>query len=114
MYELTTDSNQNPISSSSSSTAVTTSPQQGRREKYRVIQKLTNNVECSLLVVCDHHIVLCQDRRLTCLSLEGERERLVLALALDTYIQLSIVCSVWQNYFLRFSCFLSLCVWRNE
>ncbi|XP_037078773.1 LOW QUALITY PROTEIN: intraflagellar transport protein 122 homolog [Pollicipes pollicipes] len=42
---------------------------------YRVKEKLNQKLECSLLVICANHLVLCQDRRLQCLNLSGERER---------------------------------------
>jgi intraflagellar transport protein 122 len=68
VYEMvTSDLHSSP---SSSSTGVMSSSCQ-----YRIIQRLTTEVECSLLVVCDQHLVLCQERKLVCLTLTGEKER---------------------------------------
>ena len=61
VYEMLTDDD--PSSSSSSS------------RQYRIIQRLTTDTDCSLLVVCDQHIVLCQEKKLVCLTLTGEKER---------------------------------------
>nr|XP_037271005.1 LOW QUALITY PROTEIN: intraflagellar transport protein 122 homolog [Rhipicephalus microplus] len=44
---------------------------------YRLRDKIVRKVECTLLVVCSEHLVLCQERRLQCLRLRGgacERE----------------------------------------
>ena len=89
VYELVADSNQNPTAATTTTSPVSfsstapTSPVSQREAggggggggQYRIVHKLTNDVECSLLVVCDHHIILCQERRLICLSLQGDRER---------------------------------------
>ena len=37
--------------------------------------RIVKQVECSLLVVCSNNIVLCQERKLQCLSFSGEKER---------------------------------------
>uniref|UniRef100_A0A8B9YK93 Intraflagellar transport protein 122 homolog n=1 Tax=Bos mutus grunniens TaxID=30521 RepID=A0A8B9YK93_BOSMU len=43
--------------------------------RYRVKEKIARKFECNLLVVCADHIILCQERRLQCLSFSGVKER---------------------------------------
>lgn len=69
VYEMVADALQPTPSTSSSATVMTPSGQ------YRIIQCLTTDMECSLLVVCDQHIVLCQEKKLVCLTLTGEKQR---------------------------------------
>lgn len=82
VYELMTDSSQTPPASSSSSPTSTQHKGAGTgvgegegRGEYRMVQRLTNDVECSLLVVCDYHLILCQEKKLICLNLLGDKER---------------------------------------
>ncbi|XP_014652267.1 PREDICTED: intraflagellar transport protein 122 homolog isoform X4 [Ceratotherium simum simum] len=42
---------------------------------YRVKEKIVKKFECNLLVVCADHIILCQEKRLQCLSFRGVKER---------------------------------------
>ncbi|XP_041499239.1 intraflagellar transport protein 122 homolog isoform X2 [Microtus oregoni] len=42
---------------------------------YRVKEKIVKKFECNLLVVCTDHIILCQEKRLQCLSFSGVKER---------------------------------------
>ncbi|XP_008073019.1 intraflagellar transport protein 122 homolog isoform X3 [Carlito syrichta] len=42
---------------------------------YRVTEKIVKKFECNLLVVCAQHIILCQEKRLQCLSFRGVKER---------------------------------------
>ncbi|KDR19634.1 hypothetical protein L798_06155, partial [Zootermopsis nevadensis] len=42
---------------------------------YRVKEKINQKLECNLLVVCTEHLVLCQEKRLQCLTFEGVKER---------------------------------------
>nr|XP_015286807.2 intraflagellar transport protein 122 homolog isoform X3 [Macaca fascicularis] len=42
---------------------------------YRVKEKIIKKFECNLLVVCANHIILCQEKRLQCLSFSGMKER---------------------------------------
>nr|CAD7412925.1 unnamed protein product [Timema cristinae] len=42
---------------------------------YRVREKINQRLECNLLVVCTNHLVLCQERRLQCLTFNGIKER---------------------------------------
>ncbi|KAF5403013.1 Intraflagellar transport protein [Paragonimus heterotremus] len=42
---------------------------------YRVREKLIQNIECQLLVVTTHNLVVCQDNRLTSLNFQGIKER---------------------------------------
>lgn len=43
--------------------------------RYRVKEKIVKKFECNLLVVCSDHIILCQEKRLQCLSFSGVKER---------------------------------------
>lgn len=42
---------------------------------YRAKEKINQKLECNLLVVCTEHLVLCQEKRLQCLTFEGIKER---------------------------------------
>uniref|UniRef100_A0A2K5RZ80 Intraflagellar transport protein 122 homolog n=1 Tax=Cebus imitator TaxID=2715852 RepID=A0A2K5RZ80_CEBIM len=42
---------------------------------YRVKERIVKKFECNLLVVCANHIILCQEKRLQCLSFSGVKER---------------------------------------
>lgn len=42
---------------------------------YRVKEKISKKFECSLLVVCSQHLVLCQDRKLQSLDFAGQLQR---------------------------------------
>lgn len=42
---------------------------------YRVREKISQRLECSLLVVCAEHLVVCQERRLFSLTFSGDRCR---------------------------------------
>ncbi|KAF6768044.1 Intraflagellar transport protein [Paragonimus kellicotti] len=42
---------------------------------YRVREKLIQNIECQLLVVTTHNLVVCQGNRLTSLNFQGIKER---------------------------------------
>ncbi|KAL0279839.1 UNVERIFIED_CONTAM: hypothetical protein PYX00_001315 [Menopon gallinae] len=42
---------------------------------YKVKQKVHIKVECNLLVVCSEHLILCQDKKLQCLTLSGTKVR---------------------------------------
>lgn len=42
---------------------------------YRSKEKINQKLECNLLVVCTRHLVLCQEKRLQCLTFEGIKER---------------------------------------
>ncbi|RWS28956.1 intraflagellar transport protein 122-like protein, partial [Leptotrombidium deliense] len=42
---------------------------------YKVKEKVNQRIECTLLVVCSESIVLCQEKRLQCLSFQGNLER---------------------------------------
>ncbi|XP_054834278.1 intraflagellar transport protein 122 homolog [Eublepharis macularius] len=54
---------------------------------YRVKEKIMKKFECSLLVVCSDHIILCQEKRLQCLSFSGVKEREWLMESLIRYIK---------------------------
>lgn len=58
-----------------------------RDMQYKVKEKVHQKVDCSLLVVCARHLVLCQERHLQCLSLQGTRERQWLLPAAIRYIK---------------------------
>lgn len=42
---------------------------------YRVREKITQKLECNLLVVCTKHLIICQERKLQCMTFSGHRER---------------------------------------
>jgi len=42
---------------------------------YKQINRIIKQFECNLLVVCSQNIILCQENKLTCLSMEGSKER---------------------------------------
>ncbi|XP_053932858.1 intraflagellar transport protein 122 homolog isoform X1 [Cuculus canorus] len=54
---------------------------------YRVKEKIVKKFECNLLVVCSEHIILCQEKRLQCLSFHGVKEREWLMESLIRYIK---------------------------
>ncbi|NWU12999.1 IF122 protein, partial [Cephalopterus ornatus] len=54
---------------------------------YRVKKKIVKKFECNLLVVCSDHIILCQEKRLQCLSFSGVKEREWLMESLIRYIK---------------------------
>ncbi|KAM6256661.1 intraflagellar transport protein 122 homolog [Porphyrio hochstetteri] len=54
---------------------------------YRVKDKIAKKFECNLLVVCSNHIILCQEKRLQCLSFSGVKEREWLMESLIRYIK---------------------------
>ncbi|KFP91680.1 Intraflagellar transport protein 122, partial [Apaloderma vittatum] len=54
---------------------------------YRLKEKIVKKFECNLLVVCSEHIILCQEKRLQCLSFSGIKEREWLMESLIRYIK---------------------------
>ncbi|XP_075229721.1 intraflagellar transport protein Oseg1 isoform X2 [Lycorma delicatula] len=42
---------------------------------YRVREKITNKLQCNLLVVCTDHLVLCQEKRIQSITFDGIKER---------------------------------------
>lgn len=51
---------------------------------YKVKEKITKKFDCSLLVVCAQHLVLCQEKRLQCLDFSGALQR---EWIMDSYIR---------------------------
>ncbi|XP_074646999.1 intraflagellar transport protein 122 homolog [Tubulanus polymorphus] len=54
---------------------------------YKVKEKINKRVDCNLLVVCSQHIILCQEKRLQCMSFQGVKEREWLMESLIRYIK---------------------------
>lgn len=54
---------------------------------YRVKEKIEERFDCNLLVVCANNIILCQEKRLQCLSFRGEKEREWIMESLIRYIK---------------------------
>ncbi|KAF7664865.1 hypothetical protein LDENG_00161710 [Lucifuga dentata] len=54
---------------------------------YRIKEKIGRKFECNLLVVCSQHIILCQEKRLQCLSFTSVREKEWLMESLIRYIK---------------------------
>nr|XP_026691357.1 intraflagellar transport protein 122 homolog [Ciona intestinalis] len=42
---------------------------------YKPVNKILKKFECNLLVVCSENIILCQESKLTCFSMDGEKQR---------------------------------------
>ena len=54
---------------------------------YRVKEKINQKVDCNLLVVCTNHLVLCHEKKLTCLNFLGQKEREWMMESLIRYIK---------------------------
>ncbi|XP_068453196.1 intraflagellar transport protein 122 homolog isoform X2 [Clinocottus analis] len=54
---------------------------------YRVKEKICRKFECNLLVVCSQHIILCQEKRLQCLSFTSVKEKEWVMESLIRYIK---------------------------
>ena len=54
---------------------------------YRVKEKINQKVDCNLLVVCTNHLVLCHEKKLTCLNFFGQKEREWMMESLIRYIK---------------------------
>uniref|UniRef100_A0A4W6D778 Intraflagellar transport protein 122 homolog n=1 Tax=Lates calcarifer TaxID=8187 RepID=A0A4W6D778_LATCA len=54
---------------------------------YRIKEKICRKFECNLLVVCSQHIILCQEKRLQCLSFTSIREKEWVMESLIRYIK---------------------------
>ncbi|XP_059900419.1 intraflagellar transport protein 122 homolog isoform X3 [Gadus macrocephalus] len=54
---------------------------------YRIKEKICRKFECNLLVVCSQHIILCQEKRLQCLSFTSVKEKEWLMESLIRYIK---------------------------
>uniref|UniRef100_A0AAY5E800 Intraflagellar transport protein 122 homolog n=1 Tax=Electrophorus electricus TaxID=8005 RepID=A0AAY5E800_ELEEL len=54
---------------------------------YRVKEKICRRFECNLLVVCSQHIILCQEKRLQCLSFSSVKEKEWIMESLIRYIK---------------------------
>ena len=55
----------------------------------RVKEKINQKVDCNLLVVCTNHLVLCQEKKLTCLNFYGQKEREWIMESLIRYIKVA-------------------------
>uniref|UniRef100_A0A3Q1FPD5 Intraflagellar transport protein 122 homolog n=1 Tax=Acanthochromis polyacanthus TaxID=80966 RepID=A0A3Q1FPD5_9TELE len=55
--------------------------------KYHIKEKICRKFECNLLVVCSQHIILCQEKRLQCLSFTSVREKEWVMESLIRYIK---------------------------
>lgn len=42
---------------------------------YRVREKITQKLDCSLLVICSEHLVVCQEKTLQSMSFQGLKDR---------------------------------------
>ncbi|XP_054464764.1 intraflagellar transport protein 122 homolog [Anoplopoma fimbria] len=54
---------------------------------YRIKEKICRKFECNLLVVCSQHIILCQEKRLQCLSFTSVKEKEWVMESLIRYIK---------------------------
>jgi intraflagellar transport protein 122 len=47
----------------------------GEGTNSKLVHKIKKNIDCNLLVVCADNLILCQERRLQCLTMEGVKTR---------------------------------------
>lgn len=59
----------------------------GQNMHYKARDKINHKDDCTLLVVCSENIVLCQEKRLQCISFKGNMEREWLLEAAIRYIR---------------------------
>lgn len=48
---------------------------EGEQVEYKVLDRITSNIDCQLLVVTSHHVILCNDKDLHCLDHKGMKQR---------------------------------------